>query len=190
VVQEPEGSSPHSQQPATGPCPEPVESNPHPPSQSARHRSLSWASRIQSTHPKPISVRSILMKGYTTKLQTSSTRVFKLLFGWCLVLISVGLLASSFVVLRNNNRWPYFQLSRKQCKQAVIGLHNNETFVYGLLLICSQSVFGNRRVQTCVCLVTDSGWFEDLVLTGKLREEHVSLYRGRWRHSIVGASAG
>jgi hypothetical protein len=34
VAQEPEGSSRHSQQPATGPCPEPVESNPHPPSQS------------------------------------------------------------------------------------------------------------------------------------------------------------
>jgi hypothetical protein len=33
VAQEPEGSSPHSPQPATGPCPEPVESNPHPPSQ-------------------------------------------------------------------------------------------------------------------------------------------------------------
>jgi hypothetical protein len=30
VAQEPEGSSPHSQQPATGPCPEPVDSNPHP----------------------------------------------------------------------------------------------------------------------------------------------------------------
>jgi hypothetical protein len=29
MAQEPEGSSPHSQQPATGPCPEPVESNPH-----------------------------------------------------------------------------------------------------------------------------------------------------------------
>jgi cell division septation protein DedD len=34
VAQEPEDSSPHSQQPATGPCPETVESNPHPPSQS------------------------------------------------------------------------------------------------------------------------------------------------------------
>jgi hypothetical protein len=34
VAQEPEGSSPHSQQPATGPCRETVESNPHPPSQS------------------------------------------------------------------------------------------------------------------------------------------------------------
>jgi hypothetical protein len=34
VVQEPEGSSLHSQQPATGPCPETVESNPHPPTQS------------------------------------------------------------------------------------------------------------------------------------------------------------
>jgi hypothetical protein len=30
VAQEPEGSSPHSQQPDTGPYPEPVESNPHP----------------------------------------------------------------------------------------------------------------------------------------------------------------
>jgi hypothetical protein len=30
VAQEPEGSSPHSQQLATGPYPEPVESNPHP----------------------------------------------------------------------------------------------------------------------------------------------------------------
>jgi hypothetical protein len=29
MAQEPEGSSPHSQQPTTGPCPEPVESNPH-----------------------------------------------------------------------------------------------------------------------------------------------------------------
>jgi hypothetical protein len=28
-AQEPEGSTPHSQQPATGTCPEPVESNPH-----------------------------------------------------------------------------------------------------------------------------------------------------------------
>jgi hypothetical protein len=34
VAQEPEDSSPHAQQPATGSCPEPVESNPHPPSQS------------------------------------------------------------------------------------------------------------------------------------------------------------
>jgi hypothetical protein len=34
VAQEPEGSSPHSQQSATGPCPETDESNPHPPSQS------------------------------------------------------------------------------------------------------------------------------------------------------------
>jgi hypothetical protein len=41
VAQEPEGSSPHSQQLATGPCPEPVESNPH--------------------HPKPISLKYILI---------------------------------------------------------------------------------------------------------------------------------
>jgi hypothetical protein len=34
MAQEPKGSSPHSQQFATGPYSEPVESNPHPPSQS------------------------------------------------------------------------------------------------------------------------------------------------------------
>jgi hypothetical protein len=34
VAQEPERSSPHSQQLDTGPCPEPAESNPHQPSQS------------------------------------------------------------------------------------------------------------------------------------------------------------
>jgi hypothetical protein len=34
VAQEPEGSSPRSQQPTTSPYPEPVKSNPHPPSQS------------------------------------------------------------------------------------------------------------------------------------------------------------
>jgi hypothetical protein len=43
VEQEPEALSPHSQQPATGPCPEPVESNPLPPP------------------PKPVSLRSILI---------------------------------------------------------------------------------------------------------------------------------
>jgi hypothetical protein len=36
VEQEPEGSSPHSQQLATGPCTEPVESNPHPQAISVR----------------------------------------------------------------------------------------------------------------------------------------------------------
>jgi hypothetical protein len=41
VAQEPEGSPPHSQQLATGPYPEPVESNPHP--------------------LEPISIRSILI---------------------------------------------------------------------------------------------------------------------------------
>jgi hypothetical protein len=40
VAQEPKASLPYSQQPATGPCPEPVESNPH--------------------SPKPISLISVL----------------------------------------------------------------------------------------------------------------------------------
>jgi hypothetical protein len=34
VAPEPEGSSPHSQQPASGPYPEPAESTPHPLNQS------------------------------------------------------------------------------------------------------------------------------------------------------------
>jgi hypothetical protein len=34
VAPEPEGSSPHSQQPSNGPYPEPDESTPHPPNQS------------------------------------------------------------------------------------------------------------------------------------------------------------
>jgi hypothetical protein len=34
-MQEPESSSPHSQQPATGPYPEPVKSNPPPPPKSS-----------------------------------------------------------------------------------------------------------------------------------------------------------
>jgi hypothetical protein len=34
VAPEPEGSSPHSQQPANDPSPEPAESTPHPPNQS------------------------------------------------------------------------------------------------------------------------------------------------------------
>jgi hypothetical protein len=48
VAQEPEGSSLHSQQPATGLCPEPVECNPHP--------------------PKPISLRSILIPSFHLRL--------------------------------------------------------------------------------------------------------------------------
>jgi hypothetical protein len=47
VAQEPEGSSPHSQQPATGPCPETVEYNPH---------------------PQPISLRSILTPSFHLRL--------------------------------------------------------------------------------------------------------------------------
>jgi hypothetical protein len=43
MAQEPEGSSPHSQQLATGPCPEPVEYNPHPPPAS-----------LPKIHPDPI----------------------------------------------------------------------------------------------------------------------------------------
>jgi hypothetical protein len=34
MAPEPEDSSPHSQEPANGPCPEPGESTPHPPNQS------------------------------------------------------------------------------------------------------------------------------------------------------------
>jgi hypothetical protein len=48
--------------------------------------------------------------------------------------------------------------------------------------------FGNRSsTDVCVCLAADSFWLEDWVHIGKKREEHMSLFRGRWRHSIVGA---
>jgi hypothetical protein len=53
VAQEPEGSSPHSQQPATGPCPETVESNSH-------------------TPPKPISLKSILIPSSHLRLSLPS----------------------------------------------------------------------------------------------------------------------
>jgi hypothetical protein len=49
VAPEPGGSSPHSQQPATGPYPEPGESTPHPP-------------------PQPISLRSILIPSFHLRL--------------------------------------------------------------------------------------------------------------------------
>jgi hypothetical protein len=44
-----------------------------------------------------------------------------------------------------------------------------------------------NRLSADVYLATDSFWLEDWVRTGKKREKHVSLYRGRWRHSIIGA---
>jgi hypothetical protein len=53
VVPEPEGSSPHLQQPANGPYPEPGESTPHPP-------------------PQPISLRSILIPSSHLRLGLSS----------------------------------------------------------------------------------------------------------------------
>jgi hypothetical protein len=46
VAQEPEGSSPHSQQPATVTYPEPVESDPHPPLKLISPRSI----QIPSSH--------------------------------------------------------------------------------------------------------------------------------------------
>jgi hypothetical protein len=63
VAQEPEGSSPHSQQPATGPCPEPVESNPHPPSQSPSLRSI----LIPSSHLHLGLPSGLFPSGFPTK---------------------------------------------------------------------------------------------------------------------------
>jgi hypothetical protein len=51
VAQEPEGSSPHSQQPATGPCPEPVESNQHP-LFDARNEKVNFINVICSLSPQ------------------------------------------------------------------------------------------------------------------------------------------
>jgi hypothetical protein len=55
VAQEPEGSSPHSQQPATGPCPETVESNPHKGKAvlATRHGGAWGRGGIAPTHSRP-----------------------------------------------------------------------------------------------------------------------------------------
>jgi hypothetical protein len=47
MVQEPEGSSPHSQQLANGPYPEPLESNPHPPANLFKSHSGSILSHLR-----------------------------------------------------------------------------------------------------------------------------------------------
>jgi hypothetical protein len=52
MAQEPEGSSPHSQQPATGPCPEPVESNPHAPQPISQISIIIPSSHLRLTLPK------------------------------------------------------------------------------------------------------------------------------------------
>jgi hypothetical protein len=60
MAPEPEGSSPHSQQPATGPCPETVEFTPHPPPISPRY--------ILIPHPIHTSVfRVVFPSGFHTK---------------------------------------------------------------------------------------------------------------------------
>jgi hypothetical protein len=60
VAPEPEGSSPHSQQPANGPYPEPAESTPHPPT------------NLSKVHFDPIYALVLLMR-----------YVIKLLHGYC-----------------------------------------------------------------------------------------------------------
>jgi hypothetical protein len=61
VAQEPEGSSPHSQQPATGPYSEPAESNPPPPSQSPR------SILIPSSHLRLGLPSGLFPSGFSTK---------------------------------------------------------------------------------------------------------------------------
>jgi hypothetical protein len=65
VVPEPEGSSPHSQQPASGPYPEPGESTPHPPQPVSlrsiwSHPSTPWSSKwsfsFGLSHQNPVHV--------------------------------------------------------------------------------------------------------------------------------------
>jgi hypothetical protein len=66
VAQEPEGSSPHSQQPATGPYPEPVESNAHPPSQSPES---SHAFRWRQSRTEDCSLQSLGCQHILTHFQ-------------------------------------------------------------------------------------------------------------------------
>jgi hypothetical protein len=75
--------------------------------------------------------------------------------------------------------------------------HRDVTMVFGILLIsvCMlefarvKTWFEIVQLQTCLCvgLWTPFGWKTKFRVT--LREKHVSLYRGWWRQSIVGASA-
>jgi hypothetical protein len=68
--------------------------------------------------------------------------------------------------------------------------------VFGILLT-SECVLESTRVKTwfesrsstdvLVCLAVDCFLLVDWVRIGELWEEHVSLYRGWWRHSIIGA---
>jgi hypothetical protein len=84
------------------------------------------------------------------------------------------------------------QLKRRAYQQlcyARNNRHRDVSMVFGILLILSV-VFGNRAsADVRVCLAMDSFWLEDWVSIGKLREKHVSLYRGQQRQPIVGASA-
>jgi hypothetical protein len=91
----------------------------------------------------------------------------------------------------------------QQCNQQHCYARNNKThvsMVFGILLTSSVcwNLLERRRVlksrESSVCWRSfeyrRACVSEDWVRIGKLREEHVSLYRGRWRQSIVGASAG
>jgi hypothetical protein len=62
VTQEPEGSSPHSQQPPTGPCPDLVESNPHTPKTIAPSSIL-----IPSSHLRLGLPSGLFPSGFPTK---------------------------------------------------------------------------------------------------------------------------
>jgi hypothetical protein len=63
VAPEPEGSSPHTQQPANDPYPEPVESTPHPPPKPFSLRSI----LIPSSHLRVGLPRGLFLSGFPTK---------------------------------------------------------------------------------------------------------------------------
>jgi hypothetical protein len=127
-----------------------------------------------------------------------------MIYWWYILLHVWGFLGNIMWALSHNNAVVhcYVSLAMQQFKRrpiCSIVTHmtiDTEMFLWSWHCCLRTSIDLVNRVwkslsaDVLVCLATDSGWFEDWVCIGKLREKHVSSYRGRWRQSIIEASAG